>query len=88
MPFKIIRDNIVNMKVDAVVNTANPNPVIGYGVDTIIHQTAGIQLLEERKQIGKIQVGDVQPTKAYQLKAKYVFHAVLTELSSHHIIDF
>lgn len=34
MPFEIVRNDIVNMQVDAVVNTANPNPVIGSGVDS------------------------------------------------------
>lgn len=32
MPFEIVRNDIVNMQVDAVVNTANPNPVtVGLG---------------------------------------------------------
>lgn len=38
MPFEIVRNDIVNMQVDAVVNTANPNPVIGSGVDSGIHK--------------------------------------------------
>ncbi len=33
MPFEIVRNNLVNMEMDAVVNTANPNPVIGSGVE-------------------------------------------------------
>ena len=37
MPFEIIRNDIVKMKVDAIVNTANPAPVVGSGVDTAIH---------------------------------------------------
>lgn len=36
MSFEIVRNDIVNMQVDAVVNTANPNPVIGSGVDSPI----------------------------------------------------
>ena len=38
MPFEIARNDIVNMQVDAVVNTANPNPVIGSGVDSGIQK--------------------------------------------------
>lgn len=38
MPFQIVRNDITNMQVDAIVNTANPKPVIGYGVDAGIHQ--------------------------------------------------
>ena len=29
MKFNVVRNDITNMRVDAVVNTANPNPVIG-----------------------------------------------------------
>ena len=36
MPFEIVRSDIVNMRVDAIVNTANPRPVIGAGVDAVI----------------------------------------------------
>ena len=28
MPFEIVRNNIVNIKVDAIVNTANPKPIL------------------------------------------------------------
>ena len=41
MPFEIVRNNLVNMEVDAVVNTANPNPVIGSGADSEVHAKAG-----------------------------------------------
>ena len=33
MPFEIVRNDITNMHVDAIVNTANPRPVIGSGTD-------------------------------------------------------
>ena len=35
MPFEIVRNDIANMQVDAVVNTANPHPVIGPGVTAV-----------------------------------------------------
>ena len=34
MPFEIVRNNIVNIEVDAIVNTANPKPIVGGGVDS------------------------------------------------------
>lgn len=76
MPFEIVRNDIVNMQVDAVVNTANPEPVIGTGVDSAIHKKAGNELLEARKKIGCIDFGDAAITPAFNLNAKYVIHTV------------
>lgn len=76
MPFEIVRNDIVNMDVDAVVNTANPKPIIGYGCDAGIHKAAGSQLLEARKKIGALDVGEVAITPGFELTAKYVLHAV------------
>jgi len=76
MPFEIVRNDIVNMQVDAVVNTANPKPIIGYGCDAGIHQKAGPMLLKARQEIGDIYVGDAAITPGFDLDAKYVIHAV------------
>ena len=59
MPFKIIRNDITKMKVDVIVNSANPNPVIGGGVDFAIHEAGGKKLVEARIQLGPISIGDV-----------------------------
>ncbi len=76
MPFEIVRNDIVNMQVDAVVNTANPNPVIGCGVDRGIHKKAGYELLVAREKIGCIDFGDAVITPGFGLDAKYVIHTV------------
>ena len=76
MPFEIVRNDIVNMQVDAVVNTANPNPVIGSGVDSGIHKKAGHELLLARQKIGCIDFGDAVITPGFNLEAKYVIHTV------------
>ena len=76
MPFQIVRNDITNMQVDAIVNTANPKPVIGYGVDAGIHRKSGPKLLEARQKIGPIPIGDAAITPGFDLYAKYVIHAV------------
>ena len=76
MPFEIVRNDITNMQVDAIVNTANPKPVVGWGVDAGIHKKAGPELLKARSKIGSIAFGDVAATPAYDLDARFVFHAV------------
>lgn len=79
MPFRIVRDNIINVKADAIVNTANPRPVVGTGVDTAIYEAAGReQLLAERRKIGKIRRGDAAATPAFALPAKCIIHTVGT----------
>ena len=74
MPFEIVRNDIVNMKVDAIVNTANPKPVIGDGTDRAIHCKAGERLLLARKEIGDIAIGEAAITPAFDLDANYVIH--------------
>ena len=54
MPFEIVRNDITRMAVDAIVNTANPKPVIGAGTDAMIHEAAGPELLKARQIIGSI----------------------------------
>ena len=56
MAFKIIRNDITKVCADAIVNTANPLPVIGRGTDSTIYQAAGRELLlKERRKIGIIK---------------------------------
>ena len=74
MPFEIVRNDIVNMKVDAIVNTANPKPIIGDGTDRAIHCKAGERLLLARKEIGDIAIGTSKITPAFDLNARYVIH--------------
>lgn len=77
MPFSIIRDDITRVKADAIVNTANPKPVIGAGTDNAIYTAAGKEkLLAARKLIGDIKPGDAIETAAYNLDAKYIIHTV------------
>ena len=76
MPFEILRNDITRMAVDAIVNTANPRPVIGAGVDAMIHEKAGSGLLKARQKIGNISCGEAAITPAFGLNAKYVIHTV------------
>jgi len=76
MPFEIVRNDITNMCVDAIVNSANPRPVVGLGTDSSIHEKAGPELLAARKKIGPIAVGHAAITPAFRLQAKYVIHTV------------
>lgn len=77
MPFKIVRNDITKMKVDAVVNSANPQVAVGRGVDEHIYSAAGWdRLFEERKKIGPMRRGSAAITPAFNLDAKYIIHTV------------
>ena len=76
MPFEIVRYDITKMTVDAIVNTANPRPMVGPGVDSAIHAVAGPELLIARQAIGRIAVGSAEITDGYGLDAQYVIHTV------------
>ena len=77
MPFQIIRNDITKVKADAIVNTANPRPVIGGGTDSAVYRAAGEnQLLAERRKIGNIAPGNAVSTPAFDLNAKYIIHTV------------
>ena len=76
MPFAIVRNDIAQMTADAIVNSANPQPVIGWGTDSMIHEKAGPELLAARQKIGPICVGSAAVTPAFKLHARYVIHTV------------
>ena len=76
MPFEIVRNDICKMQVDAIVNAANPRPIVGYGVDSKLHEAAGEKMLAVRQKIGDIAFGDAAVTPAFELDARYVIHAV------------
>ena len=77
MPFEIIRNDITKVKADAIVNTANPRPVVGGGTDSAIYHAAGEELLlAERKKLGDIEPGQAASTDAFNLDAKYIIHTV------------
>ncbi len=77
MPFSIIRNDITKVSADAIVNTANPEPICAGGTDQAIYEAAGREaLLAERRKIGRIHPGEAAVTPAFDLPAKYIIHTV------------
>ena len=77
MALQIIRNDIVNVEADAIVNTANPAVAVGPGVDEAVYTAAGWDsLLEARRAIGPMRPGDAAATPAFDLHAKYIIHAI------------
>jgi O-acetyl-ADP-ribose deacetylase (regulator of RNase III) len=72
----LLRGNIVEVQVEAIVNAANSGLRGGGGVDGAIHRAGGPLIMEECRKIGGCPTGSAVATTAGRLPAKYVFHAV------------
>lgn len=73
---KIVMGDLLKQHVDAVVNAANPQLLGGGGVCGAIHAAAGPKLLEACMAIGGCPAGGARITPGFDLKAKWVIHAV------------
>ncbi|NLI55116.1 MAG: macro domain-containing protein [Clostridiales bacterium] len=77
MPLEIVRNDITNMHVDAIVNAANPRLLEGGGVCGAIFAAAGADRLRAAcERFGGCAVGDAVMTDGFRLPAKHIIHAV------------
>jgi len=80
MQLQLIKGDITQIEVEAVVNAANSSLLGGGGVDGAIHRAGGQAILDECIQIrnrqGGCPTGEAVITAAGNLPAKYVIHTV------------
>jgi O-acetyl-ADP-ribose deacetylase (regulator of RNase III) len=73
---RIVEGNIALLDVDAVVNAANKQLVLGGGVAGAIRSLGGPSIQEECNRLGPIETGQAVITGGGNLKARHVIHAV------------
>ncbi|MCS7119734.1 MAG: macro domain-containing protein [Candidatus Bathyarchaeota archaeon] len=77
---RLVRGDITELRVDAIVNAANGFLRLGGGVAGAIRRKGGPEIESECERIiaerGRIPVGEAVITTGGKLKAKYVIHAV------------
>jgi O-acetyl-ADP-ribose deacetylase (regulator of RNase III) len=71
---EIIQGDITEQNVDAIVNAANNQLILGAGVAGAIRKKGGPSIQHECNKHGPIKVGEAALTGAGDLKAKYVIH--------------
>jgi O-acetyl-ADP-ribose deacetylase (regulator of RNase III) len=73
---EIVRGNILEQDVDFLVNSAHPSLLAGGGVSGAIHRAAGPELEKAARPLGPLKPGQAAITPGFNLKAKFVIHAV------------
>ena len=77
MRIEAAKGDIVQERVDAIVNAANEGLAGGGGVDGAIHRAAGYEQLRAAcEQLGGCPAGDARATPGFRLRAKWIIHAV------------
>ncbi|UQK59728.1 macro domain-containing protein [Fenollaria massiliensis] len=71
-----IYGDIFDLDVECIVNPANNSLLGGGGLDGLIHQNDGEDLLDETVKLAGTYTGGAKITRAHKLKNDYIIHVV------------
>lgn len=82
MRVRVLKGDLTEQAVDAIVNAANERMLGGGGVDGAIHRAAGPKLLEACRAVPEVRpgvrcpTGEARITPGFDLPARHVIHTV------------
>lgn len=84
---QITQGDITDEKVDAIVNAANTDLILGAGVAGAIRRKGGTIIQQECNLHGQVELGGAALTGGGNLPAKHVIHAAAMHLGSQSTAD-
>lgn len=79
---EVMIGDITTLEVDAIVNPANTELILGGGVSGAIRKAGGSKIQEECEKLGNIGLGEVAVTSGGNLKVRYILHAATLSLGT------
>lgn len=76
----LLQGDLTTLDIDAIVNSANNDLILGSGFSSVIRRVGGPAIQEECTKIGTIPLGEAAVTPAGNLKCRWIIHAAVNPL--------
>jgi O-acetyl-ADP-ribose deacetylase (regulator of RNase III) len=87
MKIEILKGDITQLKIKAIVNPANSKLIMGGGLAKIIKEKGGQEIEKEAKNFAPLPVGKAIITSARKLPADFIIHAPTMERGGQRISE-
>ncbi len=77
---RIVQGDITEENVDAIVNPANTDLILGAGVAGAIRRKGGPAIVDECFNLGPIELGEAVMTSGGKLLTRFIIHAAVLQL--------
>lgn len=83
---QVLRGDIVDQPVEAVVSSDDGSLTMSGGVSRRIREAGGARVLEQARRYAPVRAGRAVVTGGGDLRARYIFHAITLEFSRDHAL--